>query len=286
MTEKKTYKPTNDYVFSRIFGYKKNWELLKDLLEAILTYIKIKKIKLVKQYTLDKDTVKNRGAVLDVLAELNDDTIVNIEMQMTDYENTIERSIFYDSGVYHEGLVKNEDFKDAKRVIGIWILGYDIFEEGPFHEIVRLKRDYENILLTDKMELHYIQLPKFKEKCKRISNKLEEWLTFIINDDVEEIKMIDNEYVQKAEDELEYINSDEEERMRAKFSEKAEWKYNADMKSMYSHGVEQGIEQGRTEGIKEQSIKIARKMLAKNERIEYIIEITGLTEEEIKELEK
>ena len=34
MEEKKIYKPTNDYVFSRIFGYKKNWELLKDLLEA------------------------------------------------------------------------------------------------------------------------------------------------------------------------------------------------------------------------------------------------------------
>ena len=192
MAEKKTYKPTNDYVFSRIFGYRKNWELLKDLLEAILPDIKIKKIKFVIQYTLDKDTVKNRGAVLDVLAELNDDTLVNIEMQMTDYENTIERSVFYDSGIYREGLVKNEDFKDAKRVIGIWILGYNIFEEGPFHEIARLKRNYENRLLTDKIELHYIQLPKFKDKCKRISNKLEEWLTFIINDDVEEIKMIDN----------------------------------------------------------------------------------------------
>ena len=285
MEERKTYKPTNDYVFSRIFGYKENWELLKDLLESILTDIEIKKIKLVKQYTLDKDTIKNRGAVLDVLAELNNDTTVNIEMQMTDYENTVERSVFYDSGVYHEGLVKNEDFRNAKRVIGIWILGYNIFEEGPFHEIARLKRDYENILLTDKMELHYIQLPKFKEKCKRISNKLEEWLTFIVNDDVEEIKMIDNEFVQKAEDELEYINADEEERMRAKFREKAEWKYNADMKSMYSHGVEQGRTEGRAEGIKEQNIKIAKKMLAKKEKIEYIMEITGLTEEEIKELE-
>ena len=270
MAEKKTYKPTNDYVFSRIFGYRKNWELLKDLLEAILPDIKIKKIKFVIQYTLDKDTVKNRGAVLDVLAELNDDTLVNIEMQMTDYENTIERSVFYDSGIYREGLVKNEDFKDAKRVIGIWILGYNIFEEGPFHEIARLKRNYENRLLTDKIELHYIQLPKFKDKCKRISNKLEEWLTFIINDDVEEIKMIDNEFVQKAEDELEYINSDEEERMRAKFREKAEWKYHADMKSMFKHGVEQGE--------KKQSIKIAKKMLANNEKIEYIMEITGLTE--------
>ena len=286
MAENNTYKPTNDYVFSRIFGYKRNWELLKDLLEAILTDIKIKKIELVKQYSLDKETIENRGAVLDILAILNDDTYVNIEMQVDDYKNTIERSIFHDSGLYHESLMKKDNFKKAKRVIGIWILAYNIFGEGSFHEIARLKRDHKNILLTDKMELHYIQLPKFKEKCKRISSKLEEWLTFIVNDDMEAIKMIDNEFVQKAEDELEYINSDEEERMRAKFRERCELKYNLDVESMYEQGIEQGIERGKMQGVKEQNIKIAKKMLEKKENIEYIMEITGLSEEEIKELQK
>ena len=273
MTEKNTYKPTNDYVFSRIFGYKRNWELLKDLIEAILIDVKIKKIELVKQYTLDKETIENRGAVLDVLAILNDDTYVNIEMQVDDYKNTVERSIFYDSGLYHESLVKKDSFKKAKRVIGIWILAYDIFDEGTFHEIARLKRDYNNILLTDIMEYHYIQLPKFKEKCKRISSKLEEWLTFIVNEDVEAIKMIDNKFVQKAEDELEYINSDKEERMRAKFREKSEWKYNLDVESMMEYGR------------KEQSIEIAKKMLEENLDIEIIVKTTGLTEEEVKKLQ-
>ncbi len=284
MEEKKTYKPTNDYVFSRIYGYKKNWELLKDLLEAILPDIQIKKIELVKQYSLDKATIKSRGSVLDVLAILNDNTYVNVKMQVEDYKNTVERSIFYDSGLFHESLQKNEKFKKAKRTIGIWFLCYNIFEEGSFHEVARLKRDYENILLTDKMEFHYIQLPKFKEKCKRISNKLEEWLTFIVNDNTEAVKMIDNEYVQKAEDELEYINADKEERMRAKFREKSEWNYNFDMDSMYEHGLEQGIEQGKTEGAKEQNIKIAKKMLEQNLDIEIIINITGLTKEEIENL--
>ena len=284
MTKKKIYKPTNDYVFSRIFGYKKNWELLKDLLEAILTDIQIKKIELVKQYTLDKETIKDRGAILDVLAVLNDDTTVNIEMQMTDYKNTIERSIFNDSGVYHESLMKNDDFKKAKRVIGIWILCYNIFDDGPFHEIARLKRDYENILLTNKMEFHYIQLPKFKEKCKRVSSKLEQWLTFLLNEDLEEIKMIDNEFVQKAEDELEYINADEEERMRAKFRERAEWKYHADMKSTYSEGKNDGIKEGLKQGIKEQKITIAKNMLAEKIDIHIIAKTTGLTIEEIENL--
>ena len=164
-----------------------------------------------------------------------------------------------------------------------------------FSRIFGYKRNWE--LLKDKMEIHYIQLPKFKEKCKRISSKLEEWLTFIINDDMEAVKLIENEFVQKAEDELEYINADEEERMRARFRELSKWNYDFDVESMREYGLEQGkkegIKEGKKEGIKEgikegerkQSIKIAKKMLEKNEKIEYIIELTGLTEKEIKELQ-
>ena len=58
------------------------------------------------------------------------------------------------------------------------------------------------------------------------------------------------------------------------------------MKSMFAHGVEQGIEQGRTEGAKEQSIAIAKKMLEKNINIETIMETTGLDKEEIEKLKE
>ena len=100
--------------------------------------------------------------------------------------------------------------------------------------------------------------------------------------------MIDNEFVQKAEDELEYINADEEERMRAKFREKAEWKYHADMKSMYSEGkndgIKEGIKEGLKQGIREPKIIIAQNMLAEKIDIQIIAKTTGLTIEEIENL--
>ena len=37
-------KPTNDYVFKRIFGQKKNSDILKDLLQAILPNWNIKNV--------------------------------------------------------------------------------------------------------------------------------------------------------------------------------------------------------------------------------------------------
>lgn len=271
-----TYKPTNDYIFGRIFGQKKNSELLKDLLEAILPDIKIKKLEVNKQVPLERQLIKDKLGVLDIVATLNDDIKVNIEMQIKDYKNTIDRSLFYETGFHHESLKKKEDYSQIPKTIGIWILNYDIFHEGPFHEIARFKRDYQNIVLTDKLELHYIQLPKFKEKCKRVSNKLEQWLTFIINENLEEIRMSDNEFVKKAEKELEYLNGDEEERRLAELREKAIRDEAAAMAG--------ALRRGREEGIKENSIQITKKMLEEKIDIEMIMKITGLTKEEIENL--
>lgn len=151
---------------------------------------------------------------------------------------------------------------------------------GPFHEIARLKRDYENIVLTNKFEIHYIQLPKFKKKCKRISNKLEEWLTFISNDNLEEINMIENEYVKKAEKELETLSGDEYERRLAYLREKAI----RDEAAAIDGAITRGRQQGIKEGEKNKSIQIAKKMLKMKIDIETIVEVTGLTKEEIEKL--
>ncbi len=287
-----TYKATNDYIFGRIFGQKKNIELLKDLIAAILPDIQIKKLEVNKQVSLERQRMKNKLGIMDILATLNNGIKVNIEVQVKDYKNTIERSLFYQAGVYHDSLQSGLDYIRIPETIGIWILGYDLFDEGPFHEIARLRRDYNNLILTDKYELHYIQLPKFKRKCKKISNSLEQWLTFFINDNLEEIRNMDNEYVKKAEEELEYLNGDEEERRLAELREKAIRDEAAAMDGAFTRGEEQGrrkgISEGRKEGIKEgikeEKLQTAKKLLKKNMTIEQIIEITELTKEEIEKL--
>lgn len=282
-------KPTNDYIFKKIFGSSKNELLLKDLLQSILTDIKISKVLIDKDVSLERQQITNKLGILDVVATLDDNTKVNIEMQVKGHENTIDRSVFYETGLFHESLNRGEDYLDIPRVISIWITDYDVFDEGPFHERARLKRDYENIILTDKVEIHYIQLPKFRRKYKRVSNKLrdklEDWLTFIENEDVEAIRMIDNEYIQKAEDEFEYLTGDAAERRLAQLREKAIRDNAANLKCATRKGIEQGLKQGLEQGHKEAQIETAKKMLAKKLPIETIIEITELTKEEIEKLQ-
>ena len=277
-------KPTNDYIFKKIFGSNKNALLLKDLLQSILTDIKISKVVIDKDVSLERQQITNKLGILDVVATLDDNTKVNIEMQVKGHENTVDRSVFYETGLFHESLNSGEDYLEIPKVISIWITDFDVFDEGPFHERARLKRDYENIILTDKVEIHYIQLPKFRKKYKRVSNKLtdklEDWLTFIENEDVEAIRMIDNKYIQQAEDEFEYLTGDAAERRLAQLREKAIRDEAANLKCARRNGIEEGIQQG----IEKQKIETAKKMLAEKIDIELIMKITDLTKEEIEKL--
>ena len=174
---------------------------------------------------------------------------------------------------------KNENYKINKRAITINIMNFDMFKEGPYHEKVELRREYKNILLTDKLEIHFIQLTKFmKEARKEEDKELWNWLTFICNKNEEEVREImeENEEIKKANEQLEYLTGDEAVRRMAFLREKAERDYVTNM----SGAREEGIEEGKKEGIKEG--EIAKEGMER----EKIIKITGLTEEELEEIIK
>ncbi|MBO5348462.1 MAG: hypothetical protein J6A89_01385, partial [Clostridia bacterium] len=79
-------------------------------------------------------------------------------------------------------------------------------------------------------------------------------------------------YVKKAEEELEYLTGDEETRRLAYLREKA---IRDEMAAM-----SKARKEGKAEGKKD----VAKKMLAKKMDINLIMEITGLTKEEIENL--
>lgn len=71
---------SNDYVFKRIFSKGGNEKILKSLLEAILE-IKIEKIQ-IKNPEIPKEAINEKLSILDIKAEINDEIILDIEMQV------------------------------------------------------------------------------------------------------------------------------------------------------------------------------------------------------------
>ena len=267
---------TNDFVFKKVFGKKGNESILKDLLEAILK-IKIKKIELQTEVELERELIDDKTGVLDIEATIDDNTIIDIEMQMRNQYNMKERSLFYWAGLYYTALKKKGEYKENKRVITINIVNFDMFKEGPYHEKIELRREYKNILLTNKLEIHFIQLSKFlKEGEEEKDKKMWQWLTFICNKNRKEVERVmkENKEIEKANEELEYLTGDDAVRRIAFLREKAERDYISNMSG------------AREEGAKKAKIEIAKAMLAEGMEKEKIIKITGLTEEEMEEIIK
>ena len=140
------------------------------------------------------------------------------------------------------------------------------------------------------MKWYFIELPKFRKAHPNMDEKLNQWLAFIDDNDRGKIKMAEkkNKTLEKARKEMTYLTGDEEIRRLAELREKWEMDWNSSMDYSKREGIKEGkkegIKEGVTEGRKKERIENAKKMKEKNIPIETIVEITGLTKEEIEKL--
>lgn len=209
-------RPLNDFIFKKLFGEPESKENLRAFLNAILynNIGNIKDIEIIKDKELTTDEITNKTGIIDVLAKIDDGTHINIEVQLTDQKNMDRRTLFYWSRIYNRGIIKGEDYSNLNKVITINILDFNFIDLDKFHtEFTLRESEYTDYKLTDVLEIHFIEMPKFKNlNNKDLENdKLQRWLMFLRNDisesELEELIDMDND-IKKAEERLEYLSSD------------------------------------------------------------------------------
>ena len=298
----------NDYVFKRIFAKPENNTELKELTEAILDE-KIKTI-VVTNPEISKNYKDEKLGVLDIRAYMNDDTIVDIEMQVSNINTMIDRNITYSSRVIGEQLRIGDDYKILKRFIAINLLGENLLRRNTYHSIVHLKFEEtepekyvdmgykeEEEVLTYKVEYHYIELKKFLKKNPGISSKLEQWLWLIVGkEDKVEMVSKENKTIEKVVEDLDEMSADENERWEAFNRKLAIWDYNVNIQMATEQGKEEGLakgeEIGKKAGLKEgekvgrnlEKEEMAKKLKREGINIEIIEKVTGLSKEKIESL--
>ena len=280
---------TNDYIFKRLFSKKGNEDILKDLLESILE-IAIEKVEVMQEIELERVDIKDKLGILDIRAIINENITVDIEMQMVDEKNMIERTLFYWAGLYYTGLKRGQDYKLNNKVITINILMYNIFKKENYHTIATIRDNENNEKITDRLEIHFIELPKFLKSKEKGNKKLRHWLEFICNKRKGEVEMAvkENEKIAKANQEWEYLRGDEAEKRLAFLKEKWERDWNSNMhyaeETGMEKGMKKGMKEGRKEGVKEGKKEVAIKMLQEKIDEEIILKVTNLKSEEIEKL--
>ena len=136
------------------------------------------------------------------------------------------------------------------------------------------EKENKKEMLTDKLEIHIIELEKIEERSQESNDKLLDWLYFLINPNSRRVKekMEENKELKEAKEKLDKITEDARMQQLAWWREKAIYEENTMLNSSYKKGR------------KEEKLENARKMKEKNIPIETIVEITGLTKEEIEKL--
>ena len=283
---------SNDYVFKRIFGKGGNEKILKSLLEAILR-IEIQKIE-IKNPEIPKETINEKLSILDIKAEINDNTIIDIELQVGNTTAIEKRLVVYNAKLIAGEIKVSEEYKKAKDTIVICIINDNVVKRNAYLSLAMLKYEkteeirYVNMgygkeeeYLTDMVKYYIIELPKFKKKKPKVADLLEKWL-YVIGGDrkmMEECKK-ENEEIKEAVEQLRQMSADEYERELYEIRERSRLTYNTEMNEARRKGLEEGIEKGE----KESKLKIAKKLLERKMSTKEIAEITGLKEEEIEKM--
>ncbi|WP_415338583.1 Rpn family recombination-promoting nuclease/putative transposase, partial [Clostridium perfringens] len=274
--------PQIDFVFKKIFGTEKNKPILINFLNAVIKPTTPIKDVEIKNNDIDKDFIEDKFSRLDVKATTSNKEHINIEIQVKNEYNMIQRTLYYWSKMYSEQIQNRDNYSKLERTVCINILNFKYLKNDKYHNAYRLKEITSNEELTDLQEIHFIELPKFNE----IGNKenvdvekmdaLEKWLEFLVEPESNTVRQLElsNEEIKLAKSELYRLSMDSKEREQ----------YNMREKAIYDRIS--ALENAEAKGKIERELELVKASLNQGLEISLISKITGLSEEEILKIKK
>ena len=208
--------PKIDFVFKKIFGSEEHPDVLISFLNAVLKQKnKIVEVE-IKNSDIEKAYIEDKFSRLDVKAKTNNKEIINIEIQLKNEYNMIQRSLYYWSKLYEDQLNEDDRYDKLSRTICINILDFKYLKNNRFHNGYRLKEIETNEELTDLQEIHFIEIPKLKKLSteEEVIDMLEGWVEFLRDPESEVVRKLEmtTREIREAKDELYRLSRNEKER--------------------------------------------------------------------------
>ena len=253
--------PKIDFVFKKIFGSEEHPEILISFLNAVLKPKKPIVSVEIKNSDLEKEYIEDKFSRLDVKALTSNKEIINIEIQLKNEYNMIQRSLYYWSKLYEEQLSEGDRYDKLSRTVCINILDFKYLKNDRVHNGYRLKEIETNEELTDLQEIHFIEIPKLKrfESTEEIVDLLEGWVEFLRDPESEVIRKLEmsNKEIREAKDELYRLSRNSKERELYYLREKSL----RDEISALANAKEKGLKEGLKQGLFEGKLESARSFL-------------------------
>lgn len=271
----------NDYFIRYFFGLKGNEDLLLSFINAIMidsNFATFVSVDILNPFNIS-EKAGNKESIVDLKAITEDGIIVIIEIQTYSTKNFPERTLYYWSKNYSNILNHGDKYAKLKPVISINLIDDFLFDEtdNKMHTCYLLKEKNNNKILTDHIQLHYVEIPKF-DKNGDIKNKLKNWILFLKSNKEEDMSKLlkEDTIFEKAIDKYNYFTNNKD-LLNEYDRREAYLVYQA---SLMRGAREDGFEEGRNEEKK----SMVKSMKKSGLDIKFISEITGLSVDEIEKL--
>ena len=220
-TGKMKYTLTNDYLFRATWQKCKN--ALKQLICSLLglEHEDIISIEIMNPIELGK-SIEAKDFILDIRVLLNNNTIINLEMQVLNLGNWPERSLTYLCRSFDK-LNSGDNYVDVKSVIQVCFLDFTLFKEYPeFFSTYMFTNIKNHIIYSDKLKLYVIDLTCIDKATEEDKIRgIHHWAKLFKATTWEEIKMLtaDNTFLEEAAETVFQLSAEEQIRMQCEARE-------------------------------------------------------------------
>ena len=206
------YPLMNDYMFRSVMQSNEN--VLKGLLCSLLHLNPddIWSVQILNPIELGKK-ISDKDFILDIKILMNNNTSINLEMQVNNQYNWPERSLVYLSRLF-DGLNAGESYKAVKPAFQIGILNFTLFPGYPeffsTYKMLNIKNYHK---YSDKFTIHVLDLTQIHlADNEDKSYSLDKWAQLFNALTWEDFKMIsaDNKSMQEAGETLFTLNEDDQ----------------------------------------------------------------------------
>jgi predicted transposase/invertase (TIGR01784 family) len=159
--------PRYDRIFKKIFGSKRNIDILRSLLSAILDLPSesLKTITIEDPNLRQESRSADKCPVLDLKLTLADGTSVDLELQVGSVSNMKKRIIFCTSKLVTEQLGAGNDYSLLHRVVTVVITYFDLTgDPDTYHHRFFLYDKMHDTLFTSSVELDILEIKKLPKR--------------------------------------------------------------------------------------------------------------------------
>ena len=288
--------PFTDWGFKRLFGQ----EFSKDLLISFLNDLLVDEMHIRDVTFKDKEQLADskdlRGCIFDIYCDTDDGNHFIVEMQNRWVPFFVNRSIYYASKAIVGQRKKTIEQKPALyQLMPVYVVCLMNFMPkdnavSKFRTDVALYEKGSQDVFSDNLHFIYLSLPFFDKKAEECESDFDKWIYVLKHmEALERMPFTAQKKIFKRLAELADSRClSQEEQEKYDESLKAADDYYGVLMSYYMNGIDEGeakgFAKGEARGSYHKSLDIAKKMLLKGMDDDSIMELTGLTHEQLHQL--